>query len=31
VAAGWYGNNYCGGTNGMSTFCCCKSNYVNTK
>jgi hypothetical protein len=31
VGGGWYGNGYCGGTNGMSTYCCCKANYGNTK
>ena len=31
ASSGWYGNGYCGGTNGMNTFCCCKSNYPNTR
>ncbi len=31
VGGGWYGNAYCDSTNGMTTYCCCKSNYPNTK
>ena len=27
VFRGWFGVDYCGSTNGMNRFCCCKSNY----
>lgn len=29
VGGGWFGVGYCGGINGMNTYCCCKSNYPN--
>jgi len=31
VGGGWYGYAYCAGTNGMSTYCCCHSNFDNNK
>ena len=27
VFQGWFGADYCGSTNGMNRYCCCKSNY----